>query len=168
LSRAVAGGDDASAEALRRKLEASMRPIVTGRGRAEAGEAQPQVAPTAAGVPAGEIVLPPTPPAWANEQMQAGASAGKKSSALKTARAAESAAAAALRDRIGRLAWDNGTIADRLPQDRAMADAIDRAVASARITHVNYLADGSVQVSLSLDGRRLWNELSRDGARAPE
>lgn len=101
-------------------------------------------------------------PDWVSELIEAGATADPVEGrpALKTARAAERAASDALRGRIERLSWEGGTLADAAGADNAVARALDRAVAAARVVRVDYRADGSVAVRLMVDGRVVWREVS--------
>lgn len=135
--------------------------VVTGRS-----DAVDQVEASRAGA-AAEMFVPAAPPPWAAELLDAEATAANGDQPLKTARTAERSAGEALRAKIGQLAWGSGTIADALPTDPALSDAVDRAVAAARVSGVEYRADGSVRVRLSLHGRVLWAEVSTGAATNP-
>lgn len=127
--------------------------IVTGRARAEAIDGPQPPRPAA--------VAPAEPPSWATESIEAEgvAEPAGRQSPLKTARAAELAAAEQLRGRIAQLAWGSGSVGEAAAADRAVADAIDRLIAAARVVRVDYRSDGSVSVRLAVDGRSAWKAL---------
>jgi hypothetical protein len=107
-------------------------------------------------------VLPLTPPDWVDQQLQAQGSARGEGSRLKLARAAEARAAADLRDQLLKLHVDDRTtLADAAKNDLLLDKAIDRSLLQAKTYHVDYHADGSVSVRVSLDLQDAWDELRR-------
>jgi hypothetical protein len=150
-SDALAKLDESVWSRLRNDFAASVSP--TSRGSARAGAA---VNPAAA--PALEIA---TPPPWVNEQHSAdGASAAHKSP-LKCARAAEADAQARLRTQIEKLPLSNGrSVGELAAQEPRFAEAVDRAIARARPTKVDYQSDGSARVRVTLDLQTVWEEIA--------
>ena len=79
---------------------------------------------------------------------------------LKTARAAETAARDRLRGRVEELQLSRQlTLGEAARRDPRVRGAIDRAVGRARPRKVNYLSDGSAEVTFTLDLRDVWYEI---------
>jgi hypothetical protein len=108
-------------------------------------------------------VIPLERPRWVVEQVDARGSSRAVDSPLKTARAAETAARDRLKSRLeGLPLTGKQTLGDAAQNDRRVRTAIDRAVDKVRPRTVNYLSDGSAEVTFSLDLRDLWNEIESD------
>lgn len=106
------------------------------------------------------FVLPTRPPEWVSQSVDVEAVARKSDSPLRTKAAAERAAADSLRAKVGALKVDQVTTLDDLArQDAGTADAINRSLLRTRVYKVEYRADGSVMVRMTLDAGDLWNEL---------
>jgi hypothetical protein len=100
------------------------------------------------------------PPDWVNQQLQADATAAGNAAPLKIARTAETAAIAKLRAQFLSLRISPATtLSDALRAQPSMAAAVDRAMQHAHTFKVDYRADGSVLVRVTLDLRDAWNEL---------
>ncbi|HEX4795268.1 MAG TPA: hypothetical protein VH370_15840 [Humisphaera sp.] len=109
------------------------------------------------------IALPAQPPRWVSDAIDATGTAGPAGSALRTARAAESAAGQQLRDKINALVLTPGlTLADAAHQDARIEQAITRSIARAHISKVDYDTPtrGSVRAKLSLNLEDLWREMN--------
>jgi hypothetical protein len=117
---------------------------------------KPQVGTTrSAEVPAdGRQALAQGMPEWASSPILASGVASRDGTPLQTARAAEDAARDALRDAILQLQFSGNV--ERIVDVPQFADLVDEAVLSARIVGVDYRADGSAQVRVSIEGRSLW------------
>jgi hypothetical protein len=64
-----------------------------------------------------------------------------------------------LRDTIGTLPIKRDlTIDQAIKQDPRIGEAVNRALLRARVYKVDYRADGSVVVRMSIDSRELWEE----------
>jgi len=148
--------DPAEWERAARRL-AGLPRIVT--GRASVGAAPPRV--FAMSAPA--VVIPSAAPDWAGQQLTAEATAEPQQTALKTARTAEALATGKLRERIEMLSWNDRTLGSAAREQPALADAIDTAIATARVSSVDYLADGAVRVRIMLSGQQLWKLLRGAG-----
>ena len=122
----------------------------------------------AAATQAQVLLLPDASPAWASEAHTASAVASDAGYPLRTARQAEKAARDALRREIASLKIDPAVESSRTFGQAAGA-MVDAAVDAAKIAGVDYRADGSVEVSVSIDGQRLWQamQLSADAPRLP-
>lgn len=132
----------------------------------------PSVSPIARGVgriddvndARGAVVIPGEPPRWADQLIDAVGEAQFAGSPLKTARLAERDAAAKLRDHVRDLPWSPGqNIGEAAMLDAALSDATDSALTQAKIAKVDYRADGSVQVRLTLAGQTVWRSLAFAG-----
>lgn len=100
------------------------------------------------------LQLPDIPPGWTQDAQTASAVAPAAEGALKTARAAERAAREALRSQLAGLPLDPAhKLGDASPK------TVDIAATGAKIASVDYRADGSVEVSVSIDGQQLWELL---------
>lgn len=108
----------------------------------------------------------PTPgwraaPTWVNDSLAASASAASVGSPLRTARAAEQSARKALHDKLRALTIaDSGTLGDAADKRPEVAAAIDEAVGAARVSGIDYNADGSVEVRIAVGGQRLWQRIA--------
>ncbi len=99
-------------------------------------------------------------PAWVNNPIGTSASATREQSALRTARAAERSAREALRKKIESLVvHDDVKLGDVATGDESIRMVVDAAVDAATIAGIDYNADGSVDVRISLDGQQLWQAL---------
>lgn len=110
------------------------------------------------------IAIPDRPPTWARDPIGVQAHAAPAATPLRAAREAERTAREALETRIHALPLDDKhTLADLAAASPAVGDLLARAIADAPVVGVDYRADGSADVRLSLDGQRLWQaiELSR-------
>lgn len=142
-------------------IEARLPAMISGRGAAA------QESPAGAYATGQQVFMPESPPKWSNELVDAEGVGAASGSALRSARAAEASAINALRGRVAQLQWGAGTIGDAVPTDPSLADAVERALASARVARVEYLADGSVRARMTLSGRRLWQEIAAASERPP-
>ncbi|GIW77128.1 MAG: hypothetical protein KatS3mg104_2191 [Phycisphaerae bacterium] len=101
-------------------------------------------------------------PLWVNDPIVAEGSSRLGESRLKTARQAERIARNRLRERIEQLEITPGqTLRQAVTSDPRVRQSIDRAVEQARVYQVDYAADGSVTVRVTLDPNELLDELSR-------
>jgi hypothetical protein len=100
------------------------------------------------------IQLPDIAPAWTQEAQTCSSVAPDAGDALKTARQAEKAAREALRAQLSNLQLDQAHTVGS-----ASAKIVDVAVIGAKIASVDYRADGSVEVSVSVNGQQLWQLL---------
>ncbi|HEX8339773.1 MAG TPA: hypothetical protein VF624_02585 [Tepidisphaeraceae bacterium] len=122
-------------------------------GRASVVAAAPSVRPVLAGRAS---------PAWAGRLLTADATAPGGPDRLRTARTAETAAARSLRAVIDALPLDeSNTIGQVAKRDPAVDEAVNRALTRARPYQVDYHADGSVTLRLSLDSIEVVDALSR-------
>ncbi|MFT3787053.1 MAG: hypothetical protein QM770_12950 [Tepidisphaeraceae bacterium] len=137
----INGFSPALAEAIR--AQAAMP--VTGRAEASA----PQ-----------RVELPPAP-TWVADPITVSASApAEQGGPLRAARAAERSARESLRAKLQTLAFDDGsTLADAGQKDASIREALDEAVAAARVSGVNYQSDGGAEVHLSIDGQQVWQSI---------
>ena len=118
-------------------------------------------------LPATRIETPEPPmawrpaPAWVADPLVASGTATSVGSPLRTARAAELAARGTLRAQIAALSTGEKTkVGDDLDHHPDVAAAIDDAIAAARVSSVDYRADGSVEVHVSVGGQRLWQRIA--------
>lgn len=100
------------------------------------------------------IKLPDVAPEWTQEAQTASSVAPDAGDSLKTARVAEKSAREALREQLSKLPLDSAQTLGA-----ASAKTVDVAVIGAKIASVDYRADGSVAVSVSIDGQQLWELL---------
>ena len=148
--------DKAERDALRGEVLRRVEPAV-GRGYVK-GDGGNRAEPGDGG---GDVVeIPLDPPAWVARQINAKGAAPPVDGRLKTARAAERAARADLARQLEELALTGKlSLGDAAQRDDQVRDALERTVRRAKVRKVNYLADGSAEVSFSLDLRELWREL---------
>jgi hypothetical protein len=100
-------------------------------------------------------------PDWVNDPIVAEGSASFAQSKLRTARLAEATAQQALRTKIEKLKLDDDTTFKQAQaRDGRVSEAISRAVARARAYQVDYNADNSVTVRVTLDPNELLDELT--------
>jgi hypothetical protein len=106
------------------------------------------------------IVLPLQSPDWVDRQLQAEASASGGGSRLKVGHSAEADAVGKLRDQFLQLHLDSSiTLGDAARSDPQLNQAVDRALQHAHTYRVDYRADGSVKVQMTLDLRDAWDAL---------
>lgn len=99
-------------------------------------------------------------PAWTTDPITASATAARERSSLRTARAAEQAARDELRRTIAALQLTaDHKLGDVALNDDAIRQVLDDAIEAAKVYGVDYRADGSVEVRISLDGDRLWQAI---------
>lgn len=99
---------------------------------------------------------------WSDEMIDATASARPSRSRLHTARAAEHSAREELRKKVQSLPLQEGkTVGEATADDAKLARALDRTVTRARVTKVDYAAEGGVSVRVSLDLQDLWRAMSQ-------
>jgi hypothetical protein len=100
-------------------------------------------------------------PAWASDPLVAEGSSSAGESRLRTARLAERIAKDQLRAAIDKLLiTPDLTLKQAAASNPRVADAIDRAVDNARVYQVDYNADGSATVRVTLDPNELIDELT--------
>ena len=104
--------------------------------------------------------LPDVAPEWTREAQTASSVAADAGGSLKTARVAEKLAREALREQLSTLPLDAAQTLGT-----ASAKTVDVAVIGAKIASVDYRADGSVAVSVSIAGQQLWELLQFAGDR---
>jgi hypothetical protein len=117
----------------------------------------------AAGATRPAVALPTDPPPWANDAIDAVATAASSGSSLRTARAAETAAARELRIKLDALLLAPGlTVGDAAKEDARIEQAVSRTLQRAQIARVDYDTPtrGSVRAKLSLNLEDLWRELN--------
>ncbi len=108
------------------------------------------------------VDLPSVPPPWTQQPLMIDAIADARQTKLKTARAAEADAIASLRSTIEALPLNPGlSIGDAEKKSPDIKRAVSRCLRRVRPYKVDYRADGSVQVKVSLDPRELWAEISQ-------
>ena len=115
-----------------------------------------------------QIALPQVAPKWSTEFMRVEAQNGPALSKLRAARAAEQKALAALRSQVDELAVAKDVTVGKLSaSDPAMKQAIDRAVQRAKLTKLDYLADGSASVQVTADLADVWREITASRQDSP-
>ena len=125
----------------------NLEPNVRRQGPRGVSSAQTQAAP---------LSLPEAPPEWSRDAHTAAATAPAAGTQLRTARAAEKSARAALREQLVALKLDGSTLGTA---GRDATQAVDLVVAAAKISGVDYRADGSVEARVTIDGQQLWQTL---------
>lgn len=101
-----------------------------------------------------------TPPGWASDPIVAQAIAGRDGSSLRTARVAEQSARDTLRTEVYALKTSELlTVGELCSIDDSIAREVDRAIQSAKVSGVDYRADGSVEVRISIEGRQVWQSI---------
>jgi hypothetical protein len=100
-------------------------------------------------------------PDWASDPLVAEGASARTTSRLQTARQAERNAQAALRESIIKLKLnDDLTVGQAASSDPRVTAAVDRVVDRARVYQVDYHADGSATVRVSVDANDLLDELT--------
>lgn len=100
-------------------------------------------------------------PTWIDNVLTSHASAKGGATKLLTAREAENQAIAKLRQSIESLPMDaQSTIGDRAKSEAKYSRALDRLIERSRVSKVNYQADGSVDVTITLDPNEVWDEVA--------
>jgi len=121
------------------------------------GTATAVVAP-ATSLPA--IVLPITPPDWLDQQLDAEATAHNAGSRLMMGRDAEADATGRIKAQLLALKLDDRTtLGDAARADPQVASAVTRAMRLTHTASVDYLPNGAVHVSMTLDLHDAWDEL---------
>jgi|GEM_PF-3391930 len=111
-----------------------------------------------------QIDLPRVAPRWASQSMRADGKSGPTSTKLRAARLAEIDALGNLRHQIDALSLTpKATLGDASKGSAEVNNAIARAVQRARLTKVDYQADGGATVQVNLNLADLWRDL--DAAR---
>lgn len=129
-------------------------PLIAGIGHASAGGATPlpSVNPNA---------LPDQPPSWTAQPIDAQGVGPRERTPLRTKSAAEADATEALRAQIKALRLDqNRTLGDLAKSDPRIDSAISSALLRAHVYKVEWRADGTAMVRITLDTRDLWDELT--------
>jgi hypothetical protein len=151
-------GDAAGWNRLRNNLEQHAAAAV-GHATAVVASGAPATGPAMVEVP---LHAPP----WIDQQLSATAAGGGGSgNRLVSAHAAQEAAEAQLRhDALNLPLSDHLTVGEAADRDAKVAAALDRALAHARLSKVDFRTDGTAQVTVVLNLSDLWNELAA-GAR---
>jgi hypothetical protein len=145
--------DEQSLDALEREFA---RRVSAATGRAVV----PQGVPAATRQVSRTIDLPAQLPFWVGTLIDAEGSSSFNTNPLRTKNAAVNKATENLRSRINSLTLDrNLTLEDAAKQDPRIAEAINRTLLRARVYKVEYLADQSISVRMTIDSRDLWGEL---------
>ncbi len=109
------------------------------------------------------VVLPLQPPGGVAQDLEATAVAPKAADQLKAGKAAEDKARAALRGQLLdlRLTPDL-TLADAVKRDPSLSAKVDHALDLVPVRRTRYKPGGTVEVRLTLDVQRAWDELLKD------
>ncbi len=106
------------------------------------------------------IDLPSQLPMWVGSLLDAEGTSPATSTALRTKTAAETKATENLHARINSLPLTRSmTLGEAAKEDVRISDAINRTLLRARVYKVEYAADRSISVRMSIDSRDLWSEL---------
>lgn len=147
--------DEAAVEKIRSEFDRRVVPVT---GRAGVGST-----PVAVTQPK-RIDLPDQPPEWVFQSLDSEAIGERGASPLRSKTMAENKATDTLRARIGGLRINQNTTLDSAANlDPRINDAVNRSLLHARVYKVEYRADGSVLVRMSIDPRDLWQELHQIG-----
>jgi hypothetical protein len=123
-----------------------------------AGTATAVIEPVASNLPT--IALPLTPPEWVDQELDAEGTASSGGSRLKVGLVAQTSAEENIRGQLLQLHIDaNTTLGEAAKSDPHLSQAIDKAMKHTRAGRVDYFADGSVRVRISLNLRDAWDEL---------
>jgi hypothetical protein len=106
------------------------------------------------------VILPSSPPDWADTQIESEATSSEGATRLKIARAAEAIATIKLREKFLALKVGKITLGDAAKADPQLEQAVNRVMMHAHTYKVDYRADGSILVRVSLDLRYAWEELT--------
>jgi hypothetical protein len=117
------------------------------------------VSPASTAISPVGLVLPISPPEWADTLIESEATGTEGSSPLKVARAAEGVAIGKLREKFLALRVGDMTLGEAVKADPRFAEAVNQVMLRAHTYKVDYRADGSVLVRVSLDLRNAWEEL---------
>jgi len=110
---------------------------------------------------AAPATIPQQPPDWVSQQIEATGQAKYRDSKLQAQQEAVDHASEAIRAKLLALPLNkNESVGDARKHDQVVNDAVNRAIAQARIYHVSYPADG-VEVKMALDPREFWQALSQ-------
>ena len=127
------------------------------------GGAQPDNEQSIKEQPVPAPVWPARAPAWVRDPVTAAATAPRDRNKLRAAREAEAMAIAVLKEKLQALPIDSGrSLGAVAAKDRPTRALLDQAVAGARVYKVDYLDDGSVRVSVSIDSEAFWSRLTAD------
>ncbi len=109
-----------------------------------------------------EVEVPEQAPEWVNRQFDAeGSARGTTKRPLSAMQPAQDKAIQNLRAKIGALPLSDGlTIDEAARKDVRIARALDRAMVRARVFKVDYGADGSATVRMTIDPWVVWDEIS--------
>lgn len=117
---------------------------------------------TAVRAEADRRLVPRQAPEWVNRSMSAEAWARASTSPLMAAQAAEAEARKALAQQVGALPLAYSlSLQQAGEKDPKIAEAVARALESARVKRTDYGADGSARVRVELNMGGLWDELNR-------
>jgi hypothetical protein len=106
------------------------------------------------------VDLPAAPPKWSNDFLRATGTHGTATTKLRAARAAEQSAIGDLREQIDALAIsDKLTVGSATKNDPTLNAAVERAVRRAKLTKLDYLADGGANVQVTVDLADVWREM---------
>lgn len=107
-----------------------------------------------------QIAVPAVAPKWASEFLRAEGQNGPMFSKLRSARAAEEKALAALREQVDQLPISKDvTVGTLTANDSGLKQAIDRTVRRAKLTRLDYQADGSAAVQVTADLADVWRDI---------
>jgi hypothetical protein len=107
----------------------------------------------------GVQAIPLEPPPWATQRLSSEGTSPPQGAKLKTARAAEAIAMQALRSRVESLPLGNSAVGQAAKHDPRLERALVRALDRARPYEVDYHADDSVTVYMTMSGSDLWGML---------
>ena len=113
---------------------------------------------------AAAIVMPQQPPDWTANTIEATGVSALVVNPLRTARAAESDAQAALQQQVMSLPLSGGdTIGQAAARDPRLQQIISRSIwLDSHVENSDYHADGSVTVRVSLDLHLIWTAIDED------
>jgi hypothetical protein len=110
---------------------------------------------------AAPVALPVDPPAWVGTLLDAEGEAPTAGTRLRTVRSAERVALADLRRQVEAMpVTSDKTVADVLRASPKLTDPFNAAMRQARVTKVDYLADGSVRLRVNLDASIVWRAIT--------
>jgi hypothetical protein len=138
-----------------------LRQQVEGRMAVATGSAV--AAPGAGGPRRSGVAIPAEKPRWADDAMDARATASSPGGPLRAARAAKALASQQLRTKVNALTLTPGvTLGDAARQDPRIEEALARGIERAQISRVEYDAPrrGDVTTRLTLNLEDVWRELS--------
>jgi hypothetical protein len=110
---------------------------------------------------AAPATIPPQPPDWVFQQIDATGQAKYRDAKLQAQQEAVDRANDAIRAKLQALPLNkNETVGEAAKHDPLVKDALNRAISQTRIYHVSYPADG-VEVKVALDPREFWQALNQ-------